>query len=153
MATKHKVIIYRFETDPSVNPQASTALVEFYEIGEATVHATLFGAVSNLFTWATAEQVYQKLAASNIGNHFMVVELNQSDVPIKTIVSAGGVVTITGSSQTTDSETLNHAMIDEGMTEAELTNELNRLLDKIQARGKNSLSKQELARLQHLSAR
>ena len=144
-----KVIIIRYETDPQPNPRAAEALVEFYKLGEATIHPTPFGMVSCLMTQATAEQIYQKLASADIRNHFSVIELDRYDVPVKTLTSAGGVVTISDN----ENPTLDHNFIDSRMTVEEIQEELDSLLDKVQQRGVAGLSKAEKSRLDHLSNR
>jgi len=145
MANKRKVIIYRFQTNPDVNPRAAEALVEFYQHGEATAQDTPFGIVSNLLTHATAEQIFRKLSTANIGNHFTVIELDQEDRPIKTITSNGSVVTIDGPMPSSPEEDL------AGMSSDELKEELDRLLVKVGRHGQLSLTPVEKARLDYIS--
>lgn len=158
---KRKIVVYRFQFEPTSNMRMAEALVEFYREDqmEAFMFPTLYGVVSNFITRATPEEIFQKITAANVGNHFTVIELDANDVPIKTITSAGAEIFV-GESSTTATNvsiggtgTVDHSFIDSRMTNEELEAELNRLLDKVQAHGVKSLSKQEKARLDHLSQR
>lgn len=145
MATQRKIIIYRFQTNPEVNPRAAEALVEFYHHGEATAQGTPFGVITNLLTNATPEQIFRKLSVSNIGNHFTVIELDNEDRPIKTLTSNGAVTVIDGPMESDPSDDLRD------MTPQQLQVELDNLLAKIAKHGRESLSATEMARLQYLS--
>lgn len=153
-----KIVIYRFQTNPSSNMRIAEALVPFYRnySSYATVHPTVFGAVSNFLSDYSPEEIFQAITAANCGNHFTIIELDENDVPLKTITSAGAEIFVGSSTVTTTQNgqtTVNQEFIDANMTEAELEAEFDRLLDKVHRHGLNSLTDVEKGRMEHLSQR
>jgi hypothetical protein len=113
-----------------------------------TVHTTTFGCVTNLITEATPQQLFQKLLTANIDSHFTIIELDANNVPMITYSSAGLNIDVV---ESTDDIELDHAAIDESMTEDQLAAELNMYLDKVQENGLEALTNTQQSRLKHLS--
>lgn len=151
---KRNVIIYRFQFNPTTNERAAIALREFYmeDPQKAFVIGTPYGLVTNMLTPATAEQIFTKLTNANIGNEFMVIELDANGNPIKTLTSVGANVSVGETVQATG-EMVDHALLDSLLTEDQLEAEMSRLLDRIHAVGLQGLTAEERSRLDHLSQR
>ena len=145
---KRRIVVYRIQLNPQPNMRMAEALAPFYrqDQSEAFMLRTPFGMLSNFLSPATPEEIFQAALASNCGCDFIVTEIDEHDNIVKTITSTGAEITVGESSAPID-----HNFVDSRMTEQELKDEFDRLLEKVHAHGINSLTKQEKARMKHLS--
>lgn len=146
----NKIFIYRFSSTGTVNMRAAEALKPFYAAypSQAIICRTPFGMMTNMVSDSSAREVYDALIDANIGDQFMVIEVDNNDTPIVVLMSTGEITM-----GQTPTETINHAAIDRNKTPAQLDAEFDTLLGKVHEGGMASLSPAEKARLEHLSQR
>lgn len=132
----NRIIVFRYATNPEVNQAASLALKPHWTEGNAALYATPLGVMSILLSESTPEAVFASLKRGNIGHHFTVTHVSDTDIPIKILSSTTG---------------LSMEEHDSTKTKEELEAEYNSLLDKARDNGQASLTPKELKRLGYLS--
>lgn len=147
---KRRILVYRIQLNPQTNMRMAQALAPFYrqDQSEAFMMRTPFGMLSNFLSPATPEEIFQACLAANCGCDFIITEIDEQDNIVKTITSTGAEITVGESSAPID-----HNFVDSRMTDQELDAEFDRLLEKVGQHGLDSLTKQERARMEHLSQR
>jgi hypothetical protein len=148
----NKIFIYRFSSTGTVNMRAAEALKPFYVAypSQAIICRTPFGMLTNMISDFSAQEIFEALVEANIGDHFMVIEVDETDTPVVTLSSNGINTTMPGGNTNVEVR-IDHAKIDRTKTREQLTAELDALIEKVGISGRNSLTPIEMARLDHLS--